>query len=298
MKSNKASKNIQCESCEAEKCSAKKPHTDESHEQFMERQELSRKMCRIKHKILVLSGKGGVGKSTVAVNLATALSKNCKVGILDIDIHGPSIPKMLGVENNSVKQTNQSDLIPPIRINKNLVAMSIGFLLTNKDDALIWRGPMKIGVIKQFLKDVDWGELDYLIIDLPPGTGDEPLSIVQMIENTDGGIIVTTPQEVALVDVRKSINFCNKLNLPVLGVIENMSGFICPHCKKETDIFKKGGAEAMSQKMNVPFIGRIPILPEIVNLGDSGSFPQDNSLFSKLFKSIIEKINDSQQTIR
>jgi ATP-binding protein involved in chromosome partitioning len=280
-----------CKSCTSASCSTQAQRADENSEEFLERQELSQRMCNIKHKILVLSGKGGVGKSTVAANLAVALSKSGnKVGLLDVDIHGPSIPTMFGLQDASITPGKTENSIPPIEVSDNLKTMSIGFLLAKKDDALIWRGPMKNSVIKQFLKDVEWGELDYLIADLPPGTGDEPLSLCQLIGDVDGAIVVTTPQEIALVDVRKSINFCRKLKLPVLGVIENMSGFVCPKCGEITDIFKKGGAEEMCRKMEVPFAGRIPLTAEIVEAGDSGTLSTGNSAVSDLFKPIIESI--------
>ena len=234
-----------------------------------EQQQIRDRIKQIKHQILVLSGKGGVGKSTVAVNLAISLSlEGKKVGLLDIDIHGPSIPKVLNLEGVSL-QTDGETLLP-VEVSKNLKVMSIGFLLPNNDDAVIWRGPRKYHMIKQFLKDVNWGELDFLVIDSPPGTGDEPLSIVQLLENADGAVIVTTPQEVALSDVRKGITFCRNLNLPVIGVLENMSGFVCPKCGEVTDIFKSGGGEKMATQMNVPFLGRIPIDPQIVQACDSG----------------------------
>ena len=234
-----------------------------------EQEQIRKRVKQIKHQILVLSGKGGVGKSTVAVNLAVSLALSGKsVGLLDIDIHGPSIPKILNLEERAVQATGETIL--PIEMTENLKVMSIGFLLRGSDDAVIWRGPMKYQMIKQFLKDVDWGSLDFLVVDSPPGTGDEPLSIVQLLENADGAIIVTTPQEVALSDVRRCITFCHNLKLPVLGVIENMSGFVCPKCGEMTDIFKSGGGEKMAKQMNVPFLGRIPIDPQIVRACDSG----------------------------
>lgn len=244
---------------------------DQEYQRQMETEQaqVRHRMSQIKHKIVVLSGKGGVGKSTVAVNLAISLSLAGKrTGLLDIDIHGPSIPKILNLEGRMAQSA--FDAILPIEVGENLKVMSIAFFLTNQDDAVIWRGPMKYQMIKQFLKDVEWGELDYLIIDSPPGTGDEPLSIIQLLENADGAVVVTTPQEVALSDVRRSITFCRSLNLPVLGVLENMSGFVCPKCGERTDIFKSGGGENMALAMSVPFLGRIPIDPQIVEACDSG----------------------------
>ncbi len=230
---------------------------------------LDHRMSRIKHKIVVLSGKGGVGKSTVAANLAYALSiRGKKVGLLDVDVHGPSIPKMLGIEDRPVSGTGQA--IAPVEMGPNLRVMSMGFFLQDRDDALIWRGPLKANLIRQFLTDVEWGDLDYLIIDSPPGTGDEPLSVGQLVPDAAGAVVVTTPQEVALADVRKSISFCRKLNLPILGVVENMSGFECPHCGKRVDIFKSGGGETMAREMSVRFLGRIPLDPRVVETGDEG----------------------------
>jgi len=234
-----------------------------------EQEQIRKRVKQIKHQILVLSGKGGVGKSTVAVNAAVSLSlKGKKVGLLDIDIHGPSVPQILNLGSKGVQASGETIL--PVEIMGNLKVMSIGFLLRDNDDAVIWRGPMKYHMIKQFLKDVQWGDLDFLIVDSPPGTGDEPLSVVQLLEKPDGAIIVTTPQEVALSDVRKGISFCRNLNLPVLGVLENMSGFVCPKCGERTDIFKSGGGEEMAKQMNVPFLGRIPIDPQIVQTCDLG----------------------------
>jgi len=234
-----------------------------------EQEQINRNLQGIAHKVLVLSGKGGVGKSTIAANLAVSLSRsNKRIGLLDIDIHGPSIPKILNLEGRLIQVLEQTIL--PVEIDPNLKVMSIGFLLRHSDDAVIWRGPMKYQMIKQFLKDVKWGSLDFLIIDSPPGTGDEPLSIVQLLKDADGAIIVTTPQQIALSDVRKSISFCRQLNLPILGVLENMSGFVCPHCGKQTDIFESGGGEQMARQLEITFLGRIPIDPQIMHACDTG----------------------------
>jgi len=240
----------------------------ESRKEPDDQRKLRESMGRIAHKVLVLSGKGGVGKSTVAVNLALSLMHAGKrVGLLDVDIHGPSVPKMLKLEGESIR--TESNAMLPVELG-DLKVMSIGFLLDRPEDAVIWRGPMKMGVIKQFLVDVAWGDLDYLVIDAPPGTGDEPLSICQLITDADGAVVVTTPQEVALAAVRKSISFCRQLNMPVLGVVENMSGFVCSACGQRSEIFGSGGGERLAREMNVPFLGRIPIEPEVTASGDAG----------------------------
>ncbi|MFC1853530.1 iron-sulfur cluster carrier protein MrpORP [candidate division CSSED10-310 bacterium] len=237
--------------------------------QLTEQLQLDERLDLIDHKILVLSGKGGVGKSTIAANLALSLAQAGKqVGLLDIDIHGPSIPRLFGLEGQVL--TGTQDGLKPIEYSENLKVISVGFLLRKLDDAVIWRGPLKYGIIKQFLKDVEWGKLDYLIVDSPPGTGDEPLSIAQLIKNADGALIITTPQDLSINDVRKSIEFCRVLNLPVLGVIENMSGFVCPHCNNRIDIFKSGGGKKMAESMMVPFLGSIPLDPDLVTTSDSG----------------------------
>lgn len=226
-------------------------------------------MENISHKFIVLSGKGGVGKSSIAVNLAVWLSMRGKnVGLLDVDIHGPSIPKLLNLENRRV--VVQGERMMPIFYSDALKVMSIGFLLQKDDDALIWRGPMKHNIIKQFVTEVRWGKLDYLVVDCPPGTGDEPLSIAQLLGKIDGAVVVTTPQDLAVIDVKKCITFCRQLNVPVLGVIENMSGFVCPHCKQRTDIFKGNGGRRMADDFGVPFLGGIPLDPRLAAACDSG----------------------------
>lgn len=253
---------------------------------------IKKNMAHIKYKIIVMSGKGGVGKTSVAVNLSYALSlENNKVGILDTDLHGPNTAKMLGVEGSIVDIS--SDGIMPIEVTNNLIAISIALLGHHPDNPIIWRGPMKAGVIGQFLGDVNWGNLDYLIIDSPPGTGDEPLSVCQMIPDLSGAVIVTTPQDVAILDSRKSVSFARQLNIPIIGIIENMSGFVCPHCKNEVNIFKKGGGEKAAIDLNVPFLGRIPIVSEFVELADKGipfvNFNEINESF-KCFIDITKKI--------
>jgi ATP-binding protein involved in chromosome partitioning len=265
-----------------------------------ENEVLRQTMAKIANKIIVLSGKGGVGKSTVAVNLAVSLAgRKYKTGLLDVDIHGPSVPKLLGIEKSVLQTANEKIL--PVDYNEYLKVMSIGFMLQNSDDAVIWRGPLKIGLIKQFLKDVEWGDLDYLVIDSPPGTGDEPLTIGQLIDNPKSAVIVTTPQDVALTDVRKSVTFCKRLNMPIAGVVENMSGFVCPHCGKTTDIFKSGGGELMAKDMGLTFLGRIPIEAEITVNGDSGepfvNKTLNNSNASENFNRIVDKIISKRQNI-
>ena len=249
-------------------CSASKRRPGESDKDFEEHLKLQEKLRRIHHKIVVLSGKGGVGKSMVAVNLAMALIMSGKrVGLLDVDLHGPSVPTMLGLESETV-HGDEGELLPVD--SGGLKVLSLGFFLRNQDDAVIWRGPMKMGVIKQFLQDVAWGDLDYLVIDSPPGTGDEPLSVCQLIGDLDGALIVTTPQRVATVDVRKSITFCRQLQMPVLGVVENMSGFVCPKCGEVTPILRSGGGKRIAADMNVPFLGSIPMDPKIAEACDNG----------------------------
>jgi ATP-binding protein involved in chromosome partitioning len=245
----------------------------------------------IKHRLVVMSGKGGVGKSTVASNLAIALSlKGYEVGLLDVDIHGPSIPKMLGLGGR--KTTGGDDGLLPVFAMPNLIVMSIGFLLREDDAPVIWRGPLKMGAIRQFLEEVKWGDLDFLIVDLPPGTGDEPLSITQLMPGSDA-IIVTTPQDVALLSVRKSINFAKILKMKILGIVENMSGLVCPHCGKKINLFKTGGGEKAAIDFSIPFLGRIPIDPRIVEEGDKGIpfiLSQKDSPAAKAFDEIVEKI--------
>jgi ATP-binding protein involved in chromosome partitioning len=258
-----------CTGCDSNTCSATERRQNESEKESAERQALERRLCRIQHKILVLSGKGGVGKSTVAANLAVALARaGQKVGLLDIDVHGPSIPGLMGLEGQQVLGTDEGML--PVRMNDNLVVMSIGFLVGDEKTPVIWRGPMKYGVIQQFLRDVVWEDLDYLVVDSPPGTGDEPLSVAQLVGPGAGAVIVTTPQDVAVADVRRCVSFCNTLSVRVIGIIENMSGYICPKCGQSIDIFKTGGGEALAREMRVPFLGRIPIDPAIVISGDAG----------------------------
>ncbi|MDK2915648.1 MAG: ATP-binding protein involved in chromosome partitioning [Euryarchaeota archaeon] len=224
----------------------------------------------VKHVVLVLSGKGGVGKSTVAANLAYALAnRGYATGLIDLDIHGPDIPKMLGAEDARL-QSYDGKIIEPVRITGSLAIISMAFLLPERNTPVIWRGPMKMAVIRQFLEDVNWGDLDYLVVDLPPGTGDEALTIAQLAPNIAGAVIVTTPQDVAILDSSKAVEFIKKLELRVLGIVENMSGFVCPHCKEEIDIFGKGGGKKEAERLGVPFLGAIPLDPEMRKAADEG----------------------------
>ncbi len=229
---------------------------------------LKQRMSLIRSKIVVLSGKGGVGKSTVSVNLAAELSrKGARVGLLDVDLHGPSIPGMFNLQGSEV--VSDGDTMLPVDF-AGMKVMSLGFMLKSDKEPVIWRGPMKMGAIRQLLKDVQWGDLDYLIIDSPPGTGDEPLSVCQLLGKVDGAVVVTTPQKVSVDDVRRSITFCTKLDMNVLGVVENMNGFVCPKCKEITYIFKSGNGKTMAEEMGVRFLGSVPIDPALVDACDSG----------------------------
>ena len=253
---------------------------------------LKENLLKIKNKLIVISGKGGVGKTTVAVNLAYGLAiRGKKTGILDVDIHGPNIAKMLGIENAKLITSDAG--IEPVKVLDNLKAISLALMIKDQDQPIIWRGPLKMIMIKQLLADVNWGELDYLIVDFPPGTGDEPLSVCQLIPDIKGAVIVTTPQDVAILDSRKSVGFARQLKVPVTGVIENMSGFVCPHCGEEIDLFGKGGGEKAALDLAVPFLGSIPIEPDMVKSGDSGQpfihFREGTST-AKIMNEIIDKI--------
>jgi ATP-binding protein involved in chromosome partitioning len=258
-------------------------------------QRLKMKMSKIKHKIAVISGKGGVGKSTVTVNLAASFAlqgHTDKVGVLDADITGPCVPKMLGLKGQKLVG-GPAGMIFPVTARLGIKVVSMDFLLPSDEAPVIWRGPLKMKAISQFLSDISWGELDFLFIDLPPGTGDEPLSIMQLIPEMDGVVIVTIPSEVSQIVVKKAVTFSRKLNIPVIGIIENMSGFICPKCGAEIDIFKAGGGKKIAKDLSVPYLGKIPIDPAICVDSDSGTpFVAENpaSSTAKAFGEIIIKI--------
>jgi ATP-binding protein involved in chromosome partitioning len=285
--------NKECDGkCDA--CSKADSCTDPKREQFLEQETLRIKMNKIRHKIAVISGKGGVGKSTVTVNLGMAFAMHGyvnSVGILDADIHGPCVPKMLGLRGQKL-QANPIGVFPvmgPLGIK----VVSMDFLLSSDEAPVIWRGPLKMKAIQQFLSDIMWGELEFLFIDLPPGTGDEPLSVMQLIPDMDGVIIVTIPSEVSQVVVKKAVTFARQLGVPVIGIIENMSGFVCPKCGTEINIFKVGGGQKIAEDLSVPFLGSIPIDPEICRDSDNGvPFITEHvdSPATKAFSEIVKKI--------
>jgi len=253
-------------------------------------------MRKVNHKIAILSGKGGVGKSTVAANLAMALARkghNSRVGILDADITGPSIPKMLGSRKKGLDGGPPG--IFPATGPLGIKVVSIDFFLESDETPVIWRGPLRSAAIRQFLADVVWGDLDYLIIDLPPGTGDEALSILQLIPDLDGVVIVTIPSEVSQLVVRKAVTFTQKLNAPLIGVLENMSGFACPKCGAETSIFMAGGGEKISNDLGVPFLGKIPLDPRICEDSDRGLpfiVEHPDTPAAKAFMTVVDKIEE------
>ena len=263
------------------------PHDEQAQKDAAIKQSLG----KIKNKIIVMSGKGGVGKTSTSVNLSIALaSSGYQVGIMDVDLHGPDVPRMLGL--NGTPQLAPSHKLSPLRYSDNLSAISIEPFIPGKDDAIIWRGPLKFSAIRQFIGDVEWGELDFLVIDSPPGTGDEPLTVAQMISDAKA-IIVTTPQEIALADVRKSINFCRAVKMEIFGMIENMSGFNCPHCGELIELFGSGGGERTAKEMGVRFLGRIPFDPGVVTCGDSGTCYQQvhtNSAVARAFSEVSQAL--------
>ena len=255
---------------------------------------VDRSLKKIKNKFIILSGKGGVGKTSTSVNLSLALAKKgFDVGIMDVDLHGPDVPRMLGL--TGMLDLNKNNKLNPMKYSDHLKVVSIESLIASKDDAIIWRGPLKYSAIRQFIGEVEWGDLDFLIIDSPPGTGDEPLTIAQTIKDAKA-VIVTTPQEVSLADVRKSISFCRTLKMDIYGLIENMSGFTCPHCDKMVDLFGSGGGEKTARTAGIPFLGRIPFDPNFVTCGDNGiSFQEKyaDSQVARAFAEIAEKISNS-----
>ena len=261
----------QCSSGGSSSCSSNS-NSQESQQAALAQQDnaITSSLGKIKNKILVMSGKGGVGKSTVSVNLALSLAhKGHSVGLMDVDIHGPDVVRMLNLKGTIEPPASPEALVSPLKYNDNLKVVSLEFMMKDRDEAIIWRGPLKIQAIRQFVADFDWGELDYLIVDAPPGTGDEPLSIAQTIPNVKA-IVVTTPQKVALADVRKSINFCKSVQVEIIGVVENMSGFVCPHCNETVDVFKSGGGEQIAREFDLALLGTVPMDPKVVVAGDDG----------------------------
>lgn len=257
-----AEKNESCKTCPSQ------PKGSKSAQYSIQDELINSTLSRIKYKIFVMSGKGGVGKSSVAVNLAAALAKKGKkVGLLDVDIHGPSVPHLLGLKG--LLDVEKSKIIKPKKYNENLSVVSMESLLQDPDQAVLWKGPMKTSAIRQFVADVSWGDLDYLVIDSPPGTGDEPMTVLKTIPDALC-VVVTTPQEISLADVRKSINFLQYAKANILGIVENMSGLICPHCSGEVSLFKKGGGKDLAEKYGLTFLGAIPLDPASVVAGDLG----------------------------
>ncbi len=271
-------------------CSTGSCGMNQNPEQIARQREVKNTLGGIKHKIVVLSGKGGVGKSTVAASIATKLAvEGHRVGILDVDIHGPSIPRIFGVKDQRPGMTDEEKMIP-VPMTDNLKLMSVGFLLPHDKEALIWRGPLKIGLIEQFFSDVDWGELDYLVVDCPPGTGDEPLSILQMVPDARG-IIVTTPQGMAVEDVQKSITFCKKMNMDLVGIVENMSTFKCPKCGEDIEIFPGKGGEEMAKDAGVPLLAKLPLNHNLLEASDNGKLMhafKEMSAFDPIVKVLSE----------
>jgi Mrp family chromosome partitioning ATPase len=257
--------------------------------------EIKDRLNHIKNKILVMSGKGGVGKSSIAAYLSVLLAKRGrKVGLMDVDLHGPSIARLLGIKG-SIQPSSVSGKVIPINVMPNLHAISIEALMgENKDAAMIWRGPIKIGVIRQFISDIDWSDLDYLIIDSPPGTGDEPLTVAQTVHDARA-LIITTPQEISLADVRKSISFCRQVNIEILGLVENMSGLKCPHCGKSIDLFKTEGGQLTARRQGLRLLASLPIEPEVVKRGDMGDFSyldEEQLPFTEEFNRLVDQVEE------
>jgi len=278
---------------ECDSCATSNQCSDAKKAEYEKQQKLEQKLAKIKHKIAIISGKGGVGKSTVTANLAMAFAmQGNSVGVLDADIHGPCIPKMLGLKGQTLKGGPYGELLP-VTGRLGIKVASMDFLLKNDETPVIWRGPLKMRLIEQFLSDIAWGELDYLFVDLPPGTGDEPLSVMQLIPDMDGVVIVTMPSEVSEAVVKKSVTFAKQIGVPVIGIIENLSGFVCPDCGKKVDIFKSGGGQRIAQSLAVPYLGNIPIDPKVCDNADEGvSFLAENPSLptAKAFNEIVAKI--------
>jgi Mrp family chromosome partitioning ATPase len=263
------------------------PNPNQNFEQQLQDKAIENTLKQIKHKIVILSGKGGVGKSTVAVNLAVGLAaKGRKVGLIDVDLHGPSVPRMLGLNGHFQGGEHPK----PMAWSENLSVVSIEPLLPDRDRSIIWRGPVKIGVIRQFISDLEWDPLDYLIVDSPPGTGDEPLTVAQTVTGAYG-VIVTTPQEVALADVRKSIDFCNQVKMPILGLVENMNGMVCPHCGQAIEFLSSGGGSSLAQAAKMDLLASIPFTQGVVKAGDTGA--PDHQPFEPLVEAVMRKLEEA-----
>jgi ATP-binding protein involved in chromosome partitioning len=268
----KTDKQKNTEDCKEEcnSCATSNQCRDPKKEQYETEQKIKQQLKKIKYKIAIISGKGGVGKSTVTANLAMAFAmQGKKVGVIDADIHGPCIPKMLGLKGQTLKP-NPDGTLSPAKGKLGISVASMDFLLKNDETPVIWRGPLKMRLIQQFLSDITWGELDFLFVDLPPGTGDEPLTVMQLIPDMDGVVIVTMPSEVSEAVVKKSVTFAKQVGIPIIGIIENLSGFVCPECGKKIDIFKSGGGKRIAEALSVPYLGNIPIDPKVCASSDSG----------------------------
>ena len=293
-----------CGTCDSKKSSCPSSSSQAQVQAHIAQQEVAIKtsLAKIKHKILVMSGKGGVGKSTVSTNLALGLSRRgFKVGLMDVDLHGPDICRMLNLEHRlQDADKGQGKLLPPIQATENLKVTSLEYMMEDRDDPIIWRGPLKIQAIRQFIADMDWGELDYLVIDAPPGTGDEPLTIANTIPDAQA-LVVTTPQDIALADVRKSINFCHHVKMRIVGLVENMSGLICPHCNKVVDVFKSGGGERTANDFKINFLGRIPMDPRVVVGGDDGKpylSSDSDSPAVQSFNAVVDNVIKEQGPVK
>lgn len=280
--------------CSSGSCGGGKKDGQKSAKMQIQDQMIQSTLEKIKYKLFIMSGKGGVGKSSVSVNIAAALAaKGFKVGILDVDIHGPSVPTLLGLSGQL--DMDRGSLVLPKEYNENLHVVSMESLLKDPDQAVLWRGPMKTSAIRQFISDTQWGELDFLVVDSPPGTGDEPMTVLKTIPEAMA-VVVTTPQEVSLSDVRKSINFLQYAKANILGVVENMSGLTCPHCHESIDLFKKGGGKDLAEKYGLDFLGAIPLDPATVVAGDMGTpvvLLEEESFAKKAFTDLADSITEA-----